>query len=173
MVTNARSRCWPILLLLTAIMLVHPPSARADRIDINDPTALGPVLLSDEIIGYNPYETIVAEVRYQGGIYSYIYAVSSTPYFPGTLCCEAGMVSFAVTGHPLEDTWGAIYSSDVFWNDDDPDNPFVPRDPSRVSRQSSMGSVLFLNLEPAAWPWFTCSRLSRPRATGFSPTLAE
>ena len=32
--TYVRSRFWPVLLLLTAIMLVHPPSARADRIDI-------------------------------------------------------------------------------------------------------------------------------------------
>ena len=43
MVTNARPRVWPVLLLLTAIMLVHPPSARADRIDIDDPSILGPV----------------------------------------------------------------------------------------------------------------------------------
>ena len=43
MVTNARSRFWPVLLLLTAIMLVHPPSARADRIDIDDPSVLGPL----------------------------------------------------------------------------------------------------------------------------------
>ena len=28
------------------------------------------------------YERFVAEVRYLGGIYSYIYAVSSTSYFP-------------------------------------------------------------------------------------------
>ena len=108
MVTNARSRFWPVLLLLTAIMLAHPPSARADRIDITDPTVLGPVLLRDVIHESSEFEREVAEVRYLGGIYSYIYAVSSTPYFPGTLCCEASMVSFAVTGHPLEDTWGAI-----------------------------------------------------------------
>ena len=43
MVTIYRPRVWPVLLLLTAIMLVHPPSARADRIDINDPTVIGPV----------------------------------------------------------------------------------------------------------------------------------
>ena len=128
MVTIDRPRVWSVLLLLTAIMLVHPPSARADRVDINDPTVLGPVLLSDRIFDANPYETTVAEVRYLGGIYSYIYAVSSTPYFPGTACCEASMVSFAVTGHPLEDTWGAINSSDVFWsaNDDLPPRPTAP-----------------------------------------------
>ena len=38
------------------------------------------------------------------------------------------MVSFAVTGHPLEDTWGAISSSDVFWsaNDEIPPAPTAP-----------------------------------------------
>jgi PEP-CTERM motif len=130
MVTIARPRVWPILLFLTAIMLVHPPSARADRIDIDDPSLLGPVLLSDFIYDFIPLERALAEVRYDGGIYSYVYAVSSTPYFPSTACCEAGMVSFAVTGHPLEDTWGAIYSSDVFWSPDD-DNP--PRPTAHVS----------------------------------------
>jgi len=128
MVTIARPRVWPILLFLTAIMLVHPPSARADRIDIDDPSVLGPVVLRDVILHSNEYEKAVAEVRYEGGIYSYIYAVSSSPYFPITSCCRAGMVSFAVTGHPLEDTWGAIYSSDVLWsaNDDLPPRPTAP-----------------------------------------------
>ena len=115
MVTIDRPRVSLVLLLLTAIMLVHPPNARADRIDIDDPSVLGPVLLSDRFLDANPLELSVAEVRYQGGIYSYVYAVSSSPYFPGTSCCEAGMVSFAVTGHPLEDTWGAINSSEDFW----------------------------------------------------------
>ncbi len=126
MVTIDRPRVWSVLLLLTALMLVHPPSARADRIDINDPTVLGPVVIRQSLADANPFETTVAEVRYLGGIYSYIYAVSSTPYFPGTACCEASMVSFAVTGHPLEDTWGAIYSSDVFWNGNDFEDPFGP-----------------------------------------------
>ena len=82
------------------------------------------------------------------------------------------MVSFAVTGHPLEDTWGAISSSDVFWSANDDPLP-VLRQPWLVCRQFSMVSVLFLNLTPAVSPWFTCSRLSRPRATGFSLTLVE
>ena len=43
MVTIDRPRVWSVLLLLTAIMLVHPPSARADRIDIDDPSVLGPL----------------------------------------------------------------------------------------------------------------------------------
>ena len=75
MVTIDRPRVWPVLLLLTAIMLVHPPSARADRIDINDPTVLGPVVLRQMLDDANPFERKVAEVRYEGGIYSYIYAV--------------------------------------------------------------------------------------------------
>ena len=70
MVTNARSRFWPVLLLLTAIMLVHPPSARADRIDIDDPSILGPVVVRDVIYDFSPYDRFVAEVRYLGGIYS-------------------------------------------------------------------------------------------------------
>ena len=50
MVTIARPRVWPILLFLTAIMLVHPPSARADRIDIDDPSVLGPVVLTQDFV---------------------------------------------------------------------------------------------------------------------------
>ena len=46
------ARVWPVLLLLTAIMLVHPPSARAERIDINDPALLGPVLQSIDLNGW-------------------------------------------------------------------------------------------------------------------------
>ena len=42
MVMIARSRFWRVLLLLTAIMLGHPPGARAERIDIDDPALLGP-----------------------------------------------------------------------------------------------------------------------------------
>ena len=102
MVTNARSRFWPVLLLLTAIMLVHPPSARADRIDIDDPTLLGPVLQSVDLNpqGFNDLERIISEVRYAAGIYSYIFAVQSSPYFPsgfGQNEGEGEQVSFAVT----------------------------------------------------------------------------
>ena len=49
MVTIDRPRVCPVLLLLTAIMLVHPPSARADRIDIDDPSELGAVVLSIDL----------------------------------------------------------------------------------------------------------------------------
>jgi PEP-CTERM motif len=129
MVTIDRPRIWSVLLLLTAIMLVRPMSARADRIDINDPSVLGPVLIHEIVFDTTPYDRRVAEVRYQDGIYSYVYAVSSSPYFPNTWCCEAGMVSFAVTGHPLEDTWGAIYSDDMFWAPNDDNNPRGPTAP--------------------------------------------
>jgi hypothetical protein len=123
MVTIACFRLWLVLSLLPAFVLVHPSSAHATRVDIDDPSLLGPVVLSNVIYDANPYERAVAEVRYKGGIYSYVYAVSGSPYFPGTSCCEASMVSFAVTGHPLEDTWGAINSSDLFWAADNPDRP--------------------------------------------------
>ena len=128
MVTNARPRVWPVLLLLTAIMLVHPPSARADRIDIDDPSILGPVVLSVDIYDSQP----VRKGSCRGSIPRrdlLVYLCCfEYPYFPGTACCEAGMVSFAVTGHPLEDTWGAINSSDVFWsaNDNLPPRPTAP-----------------------------------------------
>jgi hypothetical protein len=101
---------------LTAILLIGSTSpALAARIDIDDPALLGPLLLRDDIWRANPYERAFADVRYDGGIYSYIYAVSGSPYFPGTFCCEAQMVSYAVTGHPLEDTWGAINGSAADW----------------------------------------------------------
>jgi PEP-CTERM motif len=120
MVTNARPRAWSVLLLLTALMLVHPPSARADRIDIDDPTLLGPVLQSVDLNnrGVNDYERLISEVRYAAGIYSYIFAVQTSPYFPagfGQSEGEGELVSFAVTGHPLGGTWGAINSSNEPW----------------------------------------------------------
>jgi hypothetical protein len=101
-------------------MLVHPPSARADRIDINDPTLLGPVLQSVDLNnqGFNDLERLISEVRYAAGIYSYIFAVQTSPYFPcgfGKCEGEGELVSFAVTGHPLGGTWGAINSSNEPW----------------------------------------------------------
>ena len=123
MVTIARPRVWPILLFLTAIMLVHPPSARADRIDINDPSLLGPVLQSVDLNHHanDYYERLITEVRYAAGIYSYIFAVQTSPYFPagfGQSEGEGELVSFAVTGHPLGGTWGAINSSNEPWASD-------------------------------------------------------
>ena len=85
MVTIARSRLWPVLLVLTALMLVHPPSARAERIDIDDPALLGPVLQSIDLNGNGGafgYEHLITEVRYAAGVYSYVYAIQTSPYFP-------------------------------------------------------------------------------------------
>ena len=71
------------------------------------------------------------------------------------------MVSFAVTGHPLEDTWGAISSSDVFWS--------AGRSPSRS--YGTRGEYL-ANLR-----WFPCcfSTWNRPFRRGLHavafPTL--
>jgi hypothetical protein len=110
----AHLRAWLVLFLLAAIVLVDANSARAERIDINDASLLGPVLISQDL-GDSPYQNLIAEVRYAAGVYSYVYAAQSNPYFPGTSCCEAGIVSFAVTGHPLENTWGAILGSDEHW----------------------------------------------------------
>jgi PEP-CTERM motif len=115
MVTIDRSRVWPVLLLLTAIMLVHPPSARAARIDINDPSVLGPVLQSIDLGDVDFLRGLITEVRYAAGIYSYISAIQTTPYFPPSFCCEPHLLRFTVTGHPLEETWGAIYTSSSVW----------------------------------------------------------
>ena len=104
---------------LTALLLLGSTlPALAARIDIDDPSVLGSLLFRDVIWGPTDYENAFVDVRYEGGVYSYIYAVSSSPYFPGTLCCEAHMVSYAVTGHPLEDTWGAINGSAADWTPD-------------------------------------------------------
>ena len=53
--------------------------------------------------------------------------------------------------------------------------PDPPRPTADVSSISPIfdGFRVVLNLAPAVSPWFTCSRLSHPRATAFSPTLAE
>ena len=116
---HARSRFWPVLLLLTAIMLVYPPSARADRIDINDPSVLGPVVLTKDLGGTFGIDDffIRTEVRLTAGTYSYIYAVQSNSDSPGEFYQR--MVSFSVTGHPLEETWGAINNSSSYWTPED------------------------------------------------------
>ena len=116
MVTIDRPRVWPVLLLLTAIMLVHAPGARAERIDINDPSVLGPVLQSIDRGNADFLSGLITEVRYAAGIYSYIYAIQANPYFPFTACCEPTLLRFTVTGHPLEETWGAINSSNELWS---------------------------------------------------------
>ena len=134
MLTLPRSRDLSVLLLLTALMLAHPQGALAERVDINDPTVLGPVVRRDFILDANDYERIIAEVRYLDGLYSYIYAVRSDPYTPGTSCCEAYMLSYEVTGHPLEDRWGAINGSDVFWT-------AFPEHPGTTKRVESIDPI--------------------------------
>ena len=116
MVTIDRPRVCSVLLLLTAIMLVHPPSARADRIDIDDPSVLGPVVLTKDFVQDTTSEVffIRTEVRLTAGTYSYIYAVQSDSELPGIL--GQRMLNFSVTGHPLEETWGAINNSSSYWH---------------------------------------------------------
>lgn len=117
MATMARSWLWPVLPTLTAITLACPTSARAERIDIDDVSALGPVLMSIDLGRGDPLERLISEVRYIAGIYSYVYAIQGSPNFPAFLrCCDDGrLASFAVGGHPLENTWGAILGSDEPW----------------------------------------------------------
>lgn len=116
MAKSASVRLRGVLPIVTAIVLLYPTSARGERIDIADPSVLGPRLIHDVIYDANQYEQAFTDVRYEDGIYSYIYAVSGSPYFPSTSCCEAHMVSYAVTGHPLDARWGSINGSDVFWS---------------------------------------------------------
>jgi hypothetical protein len=108
-----RIRVWA--LLLAGTMLAHPAAVRAARIDISDPTALGPVLLSLNIGQAPTSESLISEVRFAAGIYSYVYAIQTSPYFPFSFEGEPNLLSFSVTGHPLGGTWGAINSSDSFW----------------------------------------------------------
>jgi len=120
MVTIARSRVSPVLLLLVAIMLVYSSPARAARVDIDDPSLLGDVLLSIDVThgGANDLDGLITEVRYAAGTYSYIYAVQTSPYFPSGWGQNEGqpdLVSVAVTGYPLGETFGAIYGSSSMW----------------------------------------------------------
>lgn len=108
------SRAWPLPILIV-VMIVSPTNARAARIDVDDPTLLGPVLVSTSIGADWVGDLLVSEVRYSAGIYSYVYVVQTDPWFPsgwGTYDGEPTMLSASVTGHPLGDTWGAINS----WN---------------------------------------------------------
>ena len=67
-------------------------------------------------------ESQVNEVRFANGLYSYIYAIQSGRYFPDG-DTDPSLVSYSITGHPLEDTWGAIRSSDEFWRHEYAVNP--------------------------------------------------
>jgi hypothetical protein len=115
MVTNA-SRLWLVLSFLPALVLVHPPSARADRIDIDDPSELGSLVFRENF-GTDVFNNSkIADVRYAAGIYSYIYAIQTSPHFPGS-GDDNELLSFAVRGHSLEETWGAIRHTDPTWSD--------------------------------------------------------
>lgn len=115
MITTTRTRVGLVLFVAVTSLLVRPPDAGANRVDITEPAVLGPLVLRGEIYVPNDYERAMVDVHFANGIYSYVYAVSSSPYFPVTGCCEAGIVSFSVAGHPLGTTWGAINGSDVSW----------------------------------------------------------
>ena len=120
MVTSTRARLWPVLPLLAAIAL-HPTDARADRVDINDPALLGSVVQRVDLHSGGQGDALINEVRHASGIYSYIYAIQTDPYFPcafGLCEGEPDLVSFAVRGHPLRGTWGAIYNSNGYWDSD-------------------------------------------------------
>jgi len=119
MVTIRRLYLRPLLPTLAAIMLACPTSARGERVDIDDPSVLGPVLQSIDLNGNaNDFERLITEVRFVAGIYSYILAVQTSPYFPagfGHGEGEAELVRFAVRGHPLEGTWGVVRHTDPAW----------------------------------------------------------
>jgi hypothetical protein len=75
-------------------------------------------LVSIDVHGGVDSESLITQVRYGDGVFSYIYAVQTTPYFPsgwGVSDGEPTLLSVAVTGHPLDGTWGAIYSSSSIW----------------------------------------------------------
>jgi hypothetical protein len=102
--------------LISLLLLGSTIPALAARIDINDPALLGPVLVSIQVGDGDPYQNLITEVRYAAGTYSYVYAVQTSPYFPGTPHGdeEPTLLSVAVTGHPLGETWGSI-GSPSFW----------------------------------------------------------
>ena len=78
MVTIDRPRVWQVLLLLTAIILVHPPSARADRIDIDDASELGFLVFNTDVGDAGELRGLFSDVRYAAGTYSYIYGIQTS-----------------------------------------------------------------------------------------------
>jgi len=79
---------------------------------------LGPVLFSLDVHQGFDDESLITQVRYSAGTYSYIYAVQTSPYFPtgwGHMEGEPNLQSVAVTGHPLGETWSAMYNSSSYW----------------------------------------------------------
>ena len=131
MVTIARPRVWPVLPLLTAIMLVHPPSARADRIDIDEASELGSLVFGTDVGSAVFLQGLITEVRYAAGIYSYIYGIQTSAYFPGSETNH--LLSFSVRGHALEETWGAIRHTDPNWEERYTGYPLNPQAATVVS----------------------------------------
>jgi hypothetical protein len=115
MVTFARTRLCPALALLASIVL-HPTDAHATRVDITDPSVLGPVVAAQTFFTISGGESyyVRTEARLNSGLYSYVYAVQSDSEWPG----EFGerMLNFSVLGRPLGDTWGAIYNNTSYWH---------------------------------------------------------
>jgi PEP-CTERM motif len=171
MVKLARLRLWPVLPILAAILLVSPRSARGARIDIDDPSVLGPVRFSVDVGGQHSAHWI-SEVRFADGIYSYVYAIQTSPTFPSTL---NQMTHFAVLGEggPLfESTWGAIHGSDEAW----------PHDGLPVGRTNQVARISlshhFFGAVPVSAPEFTytviyAQSLQRPGRNGFLSYVAH
>ena len=99
------------MLWVVACVVAFAPPAQAARIDIDDPALLGAVLVSVNVSdGDGTYERLITEVRYDGSMYAYIYAVQSSPYFPSGHTLnegEAHLLNFTVTA-PLTAVWGGI-----------------------------------------------------------------
>jgi hypothetical protein len=134
MVTIPRSCLRYVVPVVAAIVLACPTSARGERIDIHDPSLLGPVLVSQDLNGrfFDRYLAHwMAEVRYAAGVYSYVYAIQTSPSFPEH---ENLLIDFRVgaPGHPLKTAirWGAIHGSDEAW----PHDGIPPRQTNEVAQ---------------------------------------
>ena len=126
---------------LTALLLLGSTlPALAARIDIDDPALLGPVLFSEDY-GDQHDAHWIAEVRYAAGVYSYVYAIQTSPSFPYD---ENELFSVAIGGTPLESTWGAIHGSDAPW----------PHDGLPTGQTNQVGTILAFPLGFWALPVF-------------------
>lgn len=103
---------------VVAIVVAAPSRAGATRIDIGDPAVLGSVIQSVDLSGDGGalgYEHLISEVRFAAGVYSYVYAIQTTPYFPFTPDGEPTLLSVEITGHAFTGDWGAIDSLNSIW----------------------------------------------------------
>jgi hypothetical protein len=121
---------WRSALLVLPLALACPGAARADRVDIADPTLLGDVVRYIDL-GEPEYESsLVSEVRFRRdaagvGVYSYVYAVQSGRYFPAGES-DPRLLSYGVTEFPSfspASRHGAILSTDTFWRGEFVPNP--------------------------------------------------